>query len=85
MQIRNTLEEFFFLRSNLSNDDIIYAERPGLKTGMDFKGLVWKREWKMTFFWVRILRTGRHTPNKNSQEHPPPHPPPGLRQEQLNT
>ena len=22
-------------------------------------------------FWVRILRTGRHTPTKNSQEHPP--------------
>ena len=43
--------------------------------GMDFRGLVWKRVWIITFFlvWnrVRISRTGRHTPTKNSQEHPP--------------
>ena len=32
--------------------------RPGLKTGV-----VWNR--------VKIWRTGRHTPNKNSQEYPP--------------
>ena len=50
MPIRNGFEEFLFLRSNLSNDDIILAFRPGLKTGMDFRGLVWKRVWKMTFF-----------------------------------
>ena len=31
--------------------------------GMDFRGLVWKR--------VRIWRTERHTPAKNSQEYPP--------------
>ena len=31
---------FFCLRSYLGNDDIISAERPGLKTGMDFSGLV---------------------------------------------
>ena len=30
----------FFLPSNLSNDDIIFALRPGLKTGMYFRGLV---------------------------------------------
>ena len=30
----------FFLLSNLSNDDIISARKPGLKTGMDFTGLV---------------------------------------------
>ena len=41
MQIRNGLEEFSVcLHSNLSNDNIISAERPGLKTGMDFRGLV---------------------------------------------
>ena len=39
-QNRNGFEEFFCLRSNLSNDDIISAKRPGLKTGMDFRGLV---------------------------------------------
>ena len=49
--------------------------------GMEFRGLVWKRVWKMTFLvWnrVRIWRTGRHTLTKNSQEYPPPPgPPPG--------
>ena len=50
MQIRNGFEEFFCLRSNLSNDNKVSAERPGLKTGMDFGGLVWKRVWKITFF-----------------------------------
>ena len=40
MGIRNTFEEFFYLRSNLGNDDIIFAFRPGLKTGMHFRGLV---------------------------------------------
>ena len=34
------LKNFFCLRSNLSNDDIISAYRPGLKTGLDFRGLV---------------------------------------------
>ena len=62
---------------NLSNDDIISVScqclccvlwpPPGLKTGMDFRGQVWKRVRKMTFFvWnkVRILRTRQHTPTK---------------------
>ena len=40
MWIRNAFEEFFCLRPNLSNDDIISAWRPVLKTGMDFRGLV---------------------------------------------
>ena len=40
MRIRNGIEEFFCLRSNLSNDRIISAKRPGLQTGMDFRGLV---------------------------------------------
>ena len=40
MRIRNALKKIFCLRSNLSNDDIISAERLGLKTGMDFMGLV---------------------------------------------
>ena len=29
---------------------MISAWRPGLKTGTDFRGQVWKRVWKMTFF-----------------------------------
>ena len=40
MRIRNAFEYSSCLRSNLSNDSIISALRPGLKTGMDFRGLV---------------------------------------------
>ena len=40
MRIRKGFDEFFCLGSNLSNDNIIYAYRPGLKTGMDVRGLV---------------------------------------------
>ena len=39
MQILNGFEEFFFFHSNLSNNDIISAQRLGLKMGMDFRGL----------------------------------------------
>ena len=35
MRIRNRVEEFFCLRSNLSYDEIISAKRPGLKTGVE--------------------------------------------------
>ena len=38
MRIRNAREESFSFRSNLSNYDVISAWRPGLKTGMDFRG-----------------------------------------------
>ena len=59
------LEVFFCCCSNLSNDDII-SKRSGLKMGMDFRGQVWKRVWKITF----IYRTWWQTPTKNSQEYP---------------
>ena len=36
MRIRNGFEKFFCSRSNLSIENIIYALRPGLKTGMDY-------------------------------------------------
>ena len=51
------LEVFFCCCSNLSNDDII-SKRSGLKMGMDFRGQVLKRVWKMTF----IYRTWWSTP-----------------------
>ena len=37
------LKNFFVCAPNskLGNDNIISAQRPGLKTGMDFRGLVW--------------------------------------------
>ena len=69
----------FCLPSYLSNDNIISAKRPGLKRGMDFRGLVWKRVWKIVkdyifLVWnrVRIWRTGRHTLTKNFQDNPSP-------------
>ena len=40
MRIRNGFGNFLGLRSNLRNDNIVSALRPGLKTGMDFRGLV---------------------------------------------
>ena len=40
IQIRNAFEEIFCLPSNLKNESIISALRPGLKTGIDFGGLV---------------------------------------------
>ena len=49
---------------------------------MDFRGLVWKRVWRISFLvWnqARIWRIGRHTPTKNSQEYPPPGRDHGLR------
>ena len=39
-ELEMDLNKFFGVRSNLSNDDIISAKRPGLKTGMDLRGLV---------------------------------------------
>ena len=55
----------FCLRSNLSNDNIISALKPGLKTSMDFRGLVWKRLWRITFFG---LKSGQDL--KNRAVHP---------------
>ena len=53
MQIRNWFEWFFCLRSNLSDDNIIPALRPGLKTGIDFRVLVWKGVWKNKFLGLK--------------------------------
>ena len=49
-----------------------------MKTGMDFRGLVWKRVWKITFFG---LKSGRDLKNQAAHPHqefpgvtPPPAP-----------
>ena len=42
MRLRIAFENFFSLPSNLSSDDKKFAQRPGLKTGMDFRGQVWE-------------------------------------------
>ena len=55
-----------YLRSKLSNDNIISALRPGLKTGMEFRGLVWKRVWKITFFG---LKSGQDLENREAHPH----------------
>ena len=61
MRIRNGFDEFVCLRSNLSNDNIISALRPGLKTGMYFRFLVSKRVRKITFFG---LKSGQDLENR---------------------
>ena len=46
---------------------------------MDFKCLVWKRVWKISFFGLKQgqdLENRAVHPIKNSQESPPPPPPP---------
>ena len=56
---------------NLTNDNIISALWPGLKTGIVFRDLVCKRGWKITFFGLKSgqdLENRAHTPTKNSQE-----------------
>ena len=40
MRIRNAFEEIFCLPSILTNNDIIFTLRPGLKTGVE-KGIFW--------------------------------------------
>ena len=55
-----------YLRSKLSNDNIISALRPGLKTGMEFRGLVWKRVCKITFFG---LKSGQDLENREAHPH----------------
>ena len=47
--------EIFCCRSNLSNNDII-SQTPCLKTGMDFRGQVWKRACEKWHFlvWGRV-------------------------------
>ena len=66
MRLRNGFEELFCLRSNLGNDNIISAWRPGLKTGMDFRGLVWKRVWIITFLG---LKSGQDSEKRAAHRH----------------
>ena len=54
----------FCWSSNLSNDDIIYTYVV-LKTGVEFRGQVWKRVWKMTFFGLKE-GLAHPTPGKNN-------------------
>ena len=66
MRIRNGIEEFFCLRSNLSNDRIISAKRPGLKTGLE-----------NDIFWSEIgcgLGEPGGTPHQEFLGDPPPLP-----------
>ena len=71
------LNNFFRLRSNLNSDNTISAQRPGLKTGMDFRGLVWKRVWKITFFGLKSsqdLKNRVAHPHQEFLGEPPRHP-----------
>ena len=66
MRIGHGLESFFYLRSSLSNHNIISPYRPGLKKAINFTGLLWKRVWKITFFdseiGSRFQEPGRTSP-----------------------
>ena len=55
---------------------LVSAWRPGLKTSMDFWGLVWKRPWKITFFGVKSGKDLRNCAAHPHQEFPgvPPSP-----------
>ena len=80
MQIQKDFKTSFCWRYYLTKEDVIsgYAFlRPGLKTGMDFRGQFLKWVWKVTFFGlksngVRIWRTGRHTPTRIPRGIPSP-------------
>ena len=62
MQIPNGFDEFFCLRSNLSNDNIISAQRPGLKTGVEDN-----------IFWSEMgLETDGTTPPRVTRSTPRP-------------
>ena len=65
---------FFFLHSNLSTDNIISAQRWGLKTGME--------NYIFGLKLAQDLKNGRHTHTKNSQEYPPS--PRGMKTTQIN-
>ena len=80
VSIPNELEEKYEFEMNLnnflfalSNDNMISAKKLGLKTSMDFRGLVWKRVWKVTFYGLKsgqyLMNRAAH-PTKNSQEYP---------------
>ena len=81
MRIRNAFPKLFCLRSNLGNDNITSRLMTGLKTGMNFRGLVWKPVSKITFFGVKYFQD---LGNRAAHPHeefpgvplpPPPHPP----------
>ena len=65
MRIRNEFNEFVCLRSNLSNDNIISVWARSEKV-MDFRGLVWKRVRKITFFG---LKSGQDLENRAAHPH----------------
>ena len=71
----------FCLLSNLGNDNILSAWKPGLKTRTDFRGLVWKRVWKITLYWSEsgsgFQELGGTSGTQNTHEYPPPPFPPG--------
>ena len=73
MQIRNGIEEFFCLRANLSDDNIISPWKASSENGYGFSRSCLKTGVENYIFWseirVRIWRTGRHTLTKNSQEY----------------
>ena len=54
-EFETNLRNCFCVRRNLSNTNIISVQRPGLKTGMDFRGLVLKTGMENDIFWSRLF------------------------------
>ena len=60
------------------NDNLISAQRSGLKTGMNFRGLVWQQVWKIKFFGLKYGQDLKNRPAPPPQEFPGETPPPPL-------
>ena len=54
----------------------------GLKTGMDFGGLVWKQVWKVEYFGLNLGNQVAH-PYQEFRGVPPPPPPVIMREKQI--
>ena len=87
MRIQNEFEQFLCLCPNLIDDNIISASRPGLKTGMDFTGLVWKQVWIIKLFGIKSDQDLKKRAAHPYQEFPgvPPSPPRDSRQLSINS
>ena len=75
MRIRHGFEIFLFALWS-KNDNLISAQRSGLKTGMNFRGLVWQQVWKITFFGLKYRQDLENRTAHPHQEFPGVTPPP---------
>ena len=77
MRIWHGFEIFLFALWS-KNDNLISSQRSGLKTGMNFRGLVWQQVWKITFFGLKYRQDLENRTAHPHQEFPGVTPPPRL-------